>query len=155
MNANEAVKMAESKCKAHGVPITAKRVEVLSILLTSKCAVSAYEIADLYEEAFHDPVPVITVYRVLNFLQQKDLVHKLETANKFIVCEHISCQHTHHASQFLICKECMLVKELSVSDAEFEKISKTVKQAGFHIQTNQLEMNCICDDCFTKKSNQN
>lgn len=147
--ANEIVEIAEKQCKAHGVPITKKRVKVFSILQSSQKAVSAYELAESYEKMFNEPVPVITVYRILDFLQNKNLVHKLETANKFIVCEHIGCNHTHPASQFLICKECLKVKELSVSERKFEELKRTIEDAGFHIDSPQLEMNCICNVCYT------
>jgi len=146
--ANEITDVAKRECKTHGVRITLKRVNVLSLLLLSKKAMSAYELVDSYNDVFGEPVPAVTVYRVLNFLQNKNLVHKLETANKFIVCEHIGCGHTHVASQFLICKECLKVKELSVSNRKFEELKRTIEEAGFHIDTPQLEMNCICNVCY-------
>ena len=149
MNAvKKIVGVAERECKAHGVPVTPKRLNVFSLLLSSKKAVSAYELADAYECAFEEPVPVITVYRVLEFLQSKNLVHKLETANKFVACMHIDCNHKHSASQFLICSECLKVEELSIGEREFEELTRTIDQAGFHLSSPQLEMNCICKSCF-------
>jgi len=148
--ANEIVEIAERECKAHGIPITSKRVNVLSILLLSKKAVSAYELAESYKKTFDEPVPVITVYRVLDFLQSKSLVHKLETANKFVVCTHNDCNHKHPASQFLICDQCLTVKELSMSQVKYEELKRTIELAGFHLNSPQLEMNCICNSCYTK-----
>ena len=142
------VEAAKRECKAHGVPITTKRLNVFSVLLSSKVAVSAYELADNYKHTFGEPVPVITVYRVLEFLQTKNLVHKLETANKFIACAHSDCQHEHSASQFLICNKCQKVKELRIDDAEFEQLKQTIDDAGFHLTKPQLEMNCVCKDCL-------
>jgi len=149
--AQEMVELAEKECKAHGVAITTKRINVFSVLMSAKKAVSAYELADSYERMFDEPVPVITVYRVLDFLQREHLVHKLETANKFIVCSHIDCKDKHPVSQFLICKKCLKVKELSISTAKFDKLKHTIEQAGFHLDNPQLEMNCICDSCYTNK----
>ena len=146
--AKDVVDIAERECKAHGVPITAKRVNVFAMLLLSNKAVSAYEIADSYTHFFNEPVPVITVYRVLDFLQSKHLVHKLDTANKFIACNHLDCEHKHPASQFLICKECSEVKELSLSQSKFDELKQTIEQAGFHLNKPQLEMNCICNKCY-------
>lgn len=149
MNAvTKLVQTAKRECKAHGVPITSKRLNVFSILLSSDKALSAYEIADSYEQAFKEPVPVITVYRVLEFLQKNHLVHKLETANKFVACTHLDCNHKHLASQFLICSQCLKVTELSMSQAELDQLKKTIDEAGFHLSNPQLEMNCICKDCF-------
>jgi len=147
---NEIVEIAERECKAQGVPITAKRVKVLSLLLLSKKAVSAYELVESYKQAFEQPVPVITVYRVLDFLQNKGLVHKLETANKYVVCSHIDCKHEHPASQFLICNQCLTVKELSINEHEFVELKQAIEKAGFHLDSPQLEMNCICKMCYAK-----
>ena len=149
MGGNSAIEIAERECKAHGVPITSKRLNVFSVVLSADKALSAYELADIYQQTFKEPVPVITVYRVLEFLQSKNLVHKLETANKFVACAHTDCEHEHSASQFLICSECLQVKELSIGQAEFEQLKLTIDQAGFHLSSTQLEMNCICKKCFT------
>lgn len=146
---NKMLEAAEKECKAHEVPITSKRVNVYSLLLLAKKAVSAYELVDSYQRMFHKPVPVITVYRVLEFLQSNNLVHKLETANKFVVCAHGDCSRKHPTSQFLICKLCLKVKELSMSKAKVEELKKTVEQAGFQLKSSQLEMNCICNVCHT------
>lgn len=146
---NKVVEAAKKECEARGATVTTKRVNVLSILLLANKAVSAYELADLYEQMFHEPVPAITVYRVLDFLQSKNLAHKLETANKFIVCTHIDCKHKHPASQFLICDQCLKVKELSMSQAKYHELRLTIEQAGFHLNSPHLEMNCICDSCYT------
>jgi len=145
---NEIVEIAERECRAHGVRVTKKRINVFAILMSSKKAVSAYELVDSYKQMFDEPVPVITVYRVLNFLQRKNLVHKLEIANKFVVCTHIDCNDQHPASNFLICKRCLKVKELSISQLKFNELEQTIEQAGFHLDRPQLEMNCICDACF-------
>lgn len=146
---HEMVEIAERECKAHGVAVTKKRVNVYSILMSAKKAISAYELVDLYERIFAEPVPVITVYRVLDFLQNENLVHKLETANKFIVCSHVDCEHDHPASQFLICKKCHKVKELSIDPCKFDELRQTIEQAGFHLDNPQLEMNCICNNCYS------
>jgi len=149
--AREIVEIAERQCIAQGVRLTKKRIRVFSLLQASNRAVSAYELAEAYENNFGSQLPIMTVYRVLDFLQSQSLVHKLETANKFIVCEHIGCNHTHTASQFLICKACMKVKELNVSNAQFKELKQTIEDAGFHIDTNQFEMNCICNGCYTNE----
>jgi len=120
--ARTSVEIAEIQCKAHGVPITSKRLNVFSILLSSEKALSAYEIAEIYKQTFKEPVPVITVYRVMEFLQGKNLVHKLEIANKFVVCTSKDCNHKHSATQFLICSQCLKVEELNIEQQVFEQL---------------------------------
>ena len=151
MNAvDKIVEIAERECKAQGVPTTTKRVNVFSLLLLSKKAESAYELVESYQQVFDEPVPVITVYRVLEFLQNNGLVHKLETANKFVACSHIDCKQEHPASQFLICNTCLQVKELSISKRKFDELKQAIEQAGFHLDRPQLEMNCICNVCYAE-----
>lgn len=152
---NKVVEVAKRECKAHGVPVTRKRLNVFSILLSSQKALSAYELVDLYEQTFNEPVPVITVYRVLEFLQSKNLVHKLETANKFVACTHTGCNHKHLASQFLICSQCLKVTELSIGKAELDVLKQTIDRAGFHLNNPQLEMNCLCKTCFAEANQVN
>ena len=143
------VEIAEREFKAQGVPKTNKRINLFALLLLAKKAVSAYELVDSYHQMFEQPVPVITVYRVLEFLQSKGLVHKLETANKYVACSHIDCKQEHPASQFLICNNCLQFKELSISERKFDELKLAIEDAGFHLDRPQLEMNCICNVCYT------
>ena len=144
----EMVEVAKKECKAHGVTVTSKRVNLYSLLLLSDKAVSAYELVDSYLKIFHKPVPAITVYRVLDFLQSKNLVNKLETENKFVACKHTSCGNNGSAPQFLICKQCLKVKEFSMSDETVKELQETVDHAGFRLNNSQLEMDCICKSCY-------
>lgn len=146
------LQVAKKECMARGISITAKRVNVLSILLEQRKAISAYELVEHYEQTFNEPVPVITVYRVLDFFQDKNLVHKLETANKFVACTHSECHKDHPASQFLICKQCQKVEELSMSESKFEELRQTIEKAGFYLSNTQLEMKCICKACYAEAS---
>lgn len=149
MNATDkVVEIAKKQCRTHGVRPTSKRINIFSLLLKSKKAASAYELVDSYKQVFNKPVPVMTVYRVLEFLQSKNLVHKLDTANKFVACTHMDCDHMHHASQFLICKQCQTVKELHMSLDQINEIKQTIEQTGFHLLNSQIEMNCICEVCY-------
>jgi len=145
------LEVAKNECEAHGVAITTKRVNVYSILISAKKAVSAYELAESYECTFEEPVPVITVYRVLDFFQRNRLVHKLQTANKYVACSHIDRKHTHDASQFLICKKCLKVTELGISPVKFNELKHTLERAGFHLDEPQLEMSCICNNCYIEE----
>jgi len=145
---NEVGEITKKAFKAYGIRNTTKRVNVFSLLLLSKKAVSAYELVDSYQQVFNEPVPVITVYRVLDFLKRENLVHKLETANKFVACAHSDCDHKHTGSQFLICKECQKVKELSITQRKFNELKQTIEQAGFFLFNPQIELNCICETCY-------
>lgn len=145
---NQIIDHAERHCKAHGSRLTIKRKHVLLGLLQSKKALSAYELIDICKAEFGEALPAMSMYRILDFLQSMHLVHKLNLANKYVACAHIACDHEHAAPQFLICGQCQKVKEISINKATIVEFQNNVKNAGFHLVSPQLEMNCICENCI-------
>ena len=89
----------------------------------------------------------MSVYRILEFLEQQQLVHKLNLASKYIACCHIDCEHLHDVSQFLICSVCQRVKEISLGKITEKELKQDVEEAGFHLVSPQLEINCVCEKC--------
>lgn len=140
----------EKHCKTHGVRLTDKRKQILTGLLQSGKALSAYELATYYHREFGEKIPAMSVYRILDFLQKEQLVHKLNLANKYVACAHITCSHSHETPQFLICDNCQAVKEISIKKSTIDALKINVEQAGFHLVSPQLEMNCICNNCLNK-----
>ena len=141
---------AERRCKEKGTRLTEKRKLALSLLLKSGKALSAYELVEAYKNESGDALPAMSMYRILEFLREEHLVHRLELANKYVACEHIHCDHTHTESQFLICGQCQKVKEVSVNSGIMDALKKNIDDAGFHLASPQLEMNCICKECIIK-----
>ncbi|MCG8314088.1 MAG: transcriptional repressor [Pseudomonadales bacterium] len=138
---------AERHCKAHGARLTAKRKQVLVGLIKSNRALSAYELVDFCKEHYGNSIPAMSVYRILDFLENEYLVHKLNLANKYVACAHISCDHTHGIPQFLICQKCSKVKEINVKSSTIADLQATVQESGFRLISPQLELSCLCDDC--------
>ncbi len=146
-NVQRIIDHAEQHCKDHGARLTAKRKQVLSGLLKYQKALSAYELVDYCKDEFGEAIPAMSVYRILEFLEDEHLVHKLNLANKYVACSHITCDHEHAVSQFLICNQCQRVKEITINKAMIQQLEKNVEDAGFHLISPQLEMNCVCDQC--------
>ncbi|MFA7553908.1 MAG: transcriptional repressor [Spongiibacteraceae bacterium] len=138
---------AEKHCKANGTRLTDKRKHVLTGLLKSQKALSAYELADFYRNEFNESVPPMSVYRILEFLESENLVHKLHLANKYVACSHISCDHAHEVPQFLICDECSNVKEIGIKKTLINTLKRNVEQAGYLLKSPQLELHCLCQAC--------
>ena len=141
---------AEQHCKEHGSRLTLKRKQVLSGLLQSEKALSAYELVDYCKTVFGENIPAMSVYRILKFLQDEHLVHKLNLANKYVACSHISCSHAHAVPQFLICKRCSKVKEIDIKPVTINDLRASVNEAGFELINTQLEMNCLCEGCISQ-----
>lgn len=144
---DEIIIHAEQYCKKHGTRLTPKRKQVLSSLIQSEKALSAYDLIDLFERNFGEKIPAMSVYRILEFLEKEHLVHKLSLANKYVACSHITCDHAHGVPQFLICGNCNNVKEIRIDKSTINELKNNIEQAGFRLVSPQLEMNCICNDC--------
>ena len=144
------IEHAAQHCKAHGSRLTDKRKLVLAGLLKSKKALSAYELVDYCKMELGEAIPAMSVYRILDFLKDEHLVHKLKLANKYVACSHITCDHNHGVPQFLICGQCQKVEEISINKSTMAELKKNIVQAGFHLVSPQVELDCLCDDCMAK-----
>lgn len=148
-NIDEIIKHAEQHCESRGSRLTDKRKQILSSLVKSNKAISAYDLIDVCEEAFGEKIPPMSVYRILDFLEDQNLVHKLNVANKYVACSNISCDHVHHGvSLFLICNVCNQVQEQSINQPITNELKKTVTDSGFTLVKPHLEMRCICNICL-------
>ncbi len=141
------IKKTEAMCASTGVKLTDKRKKVLIVLLSSDIPLSAYEITEHYKDRFHQSIPAMSVYRMLNFLMEENLVHKLALTNKYVACSHIICQHDHEVPQFLICESCHSVYEISIKKETVDELVKNVKSIGFLLKSQQLELHGICEKC--------
>lgn len=138
---------AEKHCKNNGTRLTDKRKQILTGLIQSQKALSAYELADFCHSEYNSAIPTMSVYRILNFLESESLVHKLHLANKYVACSHISCDHEHEIAQFLICSECSAVREINIEKALIKTLQDNVNDAGYLLKSPQLELHCLCRDC--------
>lgn len=138
---------ALSRCQQQGGKLTEKRERVLSLLLQSNKPLSAYEVADQLNKQTEQSMPAMSVYRILDFLVSIQLVHKLSSANKYVACSHIACEHSHQVPQFLICQKCQKVKEIGIPKTLVEQLRQSVLDAGYRLINSQLELDCLCQDC--------
>lgn len=146
---------AAEKCLANGSKFTLKRSQVLEILLHSKTPLSAYEIVEAYQERFEDSIPAMSVYRILDFLTETQLVHKLSSEKKYLPCKHIMCSHDHAVPQFLICTQCKKVKEITIKQSIIDDLNEYITQSSYQLLTPQIELNCICKDCLLTQQTTN
>lgn len=141
---------AEDMCSHSGGRLTEKRKRILALLLQSSTPLSAYEVADAYNRTAEANMPPMSVYRILDFLEAQLLVHKLDSANKYIACSHIACDHAHQVPQFLICSQCQRVKEIAIPKKIVDELEKQVQESGYKMVNSQLELQCVCESCLGK-----
>lgn len=144
---NRMVDKAKNVCARSGGRLTEKRRGVLEVLLASNTPLSAYQINDAYNKLSEKPMPTMSVYRILEFLEAEDLVHKLSSTNKYVACSHITPGHVHEIPQFLICGECQSAKEIAIPKNIIDELGKLVGKAGYTLSNSQLELQCLCNSC--------
>jgi Fur family zinc uptake transcriptional regulator len=98
-------------------------------------------------------MPAMSVYRILDFLEQQLLVHRLSTSNKYVSCSHIACDHKHfQATHFLLCEGCSSVEEVDATEEASEALEQMAKTVGFKLTTQQFELSGICTTCQNSAS---
>ena len=145
---NRVIDRAKDICARSDGRLTEKRKSILKILLASNTPLSAYEITDAYTKNFEASMPTMSIYRILEFLTVYGLVHKLESANKFIACSHLQCDHEHSNAQFLICNSCSGVEEIALTRNLHRQIETGAEQSGFKLDSMQFELYGTCKACL-------
>jgi Fur family zinc uptake transcriptional regulator len=142
------IEHAEQSCKNNGARLTEKRKLILSGLVESGKALSAYELIEYCKAHFDENISAMTMYRVLEFLEQEQLIHKLNLSNKYIACSHIVCNHEHdEVPLFLICNECNNVEETSIMRSMVNTLKQRIEESHCKLVSSQLEVFCLCQDC--------
>ena len=145
---DKTLESAEAMCRDTGVRLTVKRKRALAILLEVQSPISAYELVDLYNMRFNESLTAMSAYRMLNFLVDEMLAHRLNSVNKYTACEHINCNHAHDLPQFLICDNCHSVSEANIKQEILDNLKSDVLKAGFSIENQQLELHGVCVNCI-------
>jgi Fur family zinc uptake transcriptional regulator len=123
---------------------------VLKVLDRSPRPMSAYDILDrTRSRALKAPVQV---YRALQKLEGRGLVHRIEALNAFVACsEHgDACddhdhRHSRHRPGFVVCRDCGSVREFR--DRRVTEIAAEAAGSGFAIELVSLEVYGHCPDC--------
>lgn len=124
---------------------------VLDALGHAPKPLSAYDILDrARSEALKAPVQV---YRALQKLEGRGLVHRIEALNAFVACsEHSdSCaggehRHAAHRPGFVICRDCGAVREFE--DERVAEIADSAAGPGFAVDLVSLEIYGRCPACL-------
>ena len=147
------LRAAEVSCSENGARLTQRRRQVLSALMQSSSPLSAYEVLDLCNRSTASAMPAMSVYRILDFLEQQLLVHRLSTSNKYVSCAHITCDHKHfQTTHFLLCEGCSSVEEVDATEEASEALEQMAKTVGFKLTTQQFELSGICTTCQNSAS---
>lgn len=123
--------------------LTRNQKLVLSALLDATTPQSAYTLLDsLRGEGLRAP---LQIYRALETLMRVGLVHRLESLNSFVACQHSHCDR-HETVVFTICNSCEQVEELNDEDLSL-CIGGIGKKNQFALDHAVVELRGTCLQC--------
>jgi Fur family zinc uptake transcriptional regulator len=126
----------------HDAPkLSRNQSEILSCLRQAGEPMSAYAILDRVRKSGISHPP--TVYRALNDLMQKGMVHRLQSRSAFVACGHGACDGKF---AFAICRACDKVVEVPLTD---ENQAALLGLAPDEITPEQVtvEIGGLCEHC--------
>jgi Fur family zinc uptake transcriptional regulator len=122
--------------------LTKNQTLVLDTLTSTSKPLTAYSLLDrLKEHGFKAPPQI---YRALEKLLALGLIHKLESINSFIACQHSDCAH--QIAGFAICDGCEQVSEI-IDDNLESQIRSVAKTAGLVPKKSTMEIHGLCSSC--------
>lgn len=134
------VKYAEEVCKKDNLQFTKYRKKALELILKSPSAMKAY---DLLKKLDKKGLPPPVIYRALDFLMEKRLIHKISSNSSYVACHH---PEQIHSCYFLICIKCHNISECCDSELD-NAIEKLAEKNKFTPQNPVLEISGLCQKC--------
>ena len=135
--------LAEARSAEKGERLTPARLAVYAELLACDRPLSAYELIALLEQRQERKIAPLTVYRHLNFLMRVGVVHRLQSAQSYLPCDHPDHPHD---SQFLLCSSCGHVDEVESRGIE-TMLSELADERGFRPDHTVVEIKGVCGAC--------
>ena len=135
--------LAEARCADQGERLTPARLAVYAELLACDRPLSAYELMALLEQRQQRKIAPLTVYRHLKFLMRIGVVHRLQSAQSYVPCDHPDHPHD---SQFLLCSSCGHVDEVESRGIE-TMLSQIADERGFRPDHTVVEIKGVCRTC--------
>ncbi len=138
---------AEELCRARNLQFTPLRRRVFTELADAGGPLGAY---DLVERLGRDRrTAPISVYRVLDFLIEAGLIHRIATRNTYLPCHH--AHGPHETTVFLVCTRCGGVDEVTSPDVA-RGLDGTASAAGFRPGARAVEVEGECANCQTGRA---
>jgi Fur family zinc uptake transcriptional regulator len=134
-----------SKIADDGMALTKNQSLVMNALSAAEGPLSAYTILDELRE--HGLKAPLQIYRALDKLMQLGLVHRLESLNAFVACQHPSCEgENKETALFAICDSCGNVQEL-LNDKLVTAVKSVAGEADFSMKDSVVELRGVCGEC--------
>jgi Fur family zinc uptake transcriptional regulator len=120
--------------------LTRNQALVLEALQEAGRAMTAYELLDALRD--HGLRAPVQVYRALEALGQRELVHRIETLNAFVACRHLDHRET---AAFAICDDCRTIWEFTLPPEA--GLTAVADRKGFETRHTTVELHGRCAAC--------
>lgn len=128
-------------CQYFGLRFSKTRGALLVALGASSAPQSVPELLRLFAKRKLYPNKT-TLYRELEQLVAKDIVHKVQLSETRISYE-LSFEHHHH----FVCEECEQVTEISFCESVMKKIESVLQEEGKYVYRHNFELFGRCERC--------
>jgi len=145
MSQTDWVSSAEAALAAAGRRRGGARHAVIELLAGESCALTALEIEDALRGQPARRVSRASVYRILDELEQLNLVQRVEIGQAMVRYERACGQEEHH--HHLVCDECGVV--IPFSDPGLERaISNVSSRVPLAVSEHEIVLHGACRDCL-------
>ncbi len=134
---------AKSRCIEKGIKWTALREQVFRHVTTNHKPVSAYDLIESLAREGKRLAPV-SIYRILDVLQEAGIVHRLESRNAFFAC--MSGHESTRQTVTFVCEGCERVTEIE-APAAYRAIGEASEAARFYPRSTIVEVSGTCAEC--------
>lgn len=134
---------ADTLVRHQGARFTPMRRATFEFLLGQKAPLSAYDILAQLETSLKKKLAPPTVYRALEFLLEQGLIHRLETNNAYLACDHPG---RHHESIYLVCSACGVTQEVD-DPVVAQLLESRAGLHGFAPSRQVIEVQGLCRSC--------
>jgi len=137
-------------CQQVSIKLTPLRTDILTIMCRFEQAISAYEILRQLKQTRPNAQPP-TVYRVLEYLQEVHIIHRIASKNTYLCCIHPDLPHRGQG-QLLLCKVCDQADEI-LNGQLSQAVTDCTKAYGFQFHDDLIEIHGTCATCTVTSEN--
>lgn len=127
------------------IKLTELRKDILTILSVKNKPMGAYDILEKLKEKRSNAEPP-TVYRVLSFLVENKLIHRIESQNTYVCCSQLHENQTKHQAILFFCRQCQTCYEFEDNDV-FLSIMQFSNKNHLTVDDSLIELSGICQKC--------
>jgi len=137
------VEYAKLVLKNNSYRLTGARCGVLKVISEAMSPLNAYGIAEAVR-ASGDEVDTVTVYRILEVLEELKLVHQVRGG--YMACKDFECSNAKHCHHQFICEKCSNVREIHINDADFLNLLN-INFPDLNFRSHYFEFSGLCGGC--------